>query len=100
MQREGCIYNLIPAVVPHVVKPPRYLSKHDPLLQPTGTTFGLHGKTRVLGANLGSNVRLPPPKSAAGIGREARKPDAKSFIKKGERCNTLMLTDSTCKWKE
>ncbi|CCI43503.1 unnamed protein product [Albugo candida] len=97
MQREECIYNLISAVVPQVVKPSRYLSKHDPLLQPTGTTFGLQGKTRVAGANLGSNARLPPPKSAAGIGRETRKPDAKSFIKKGERCNTLMLTDSAPK---
>lgn len=88
MQREECIYNLIPRPVASEHKAPRYQSRHDPLVQPTGSTFGTHGKTKLLGANLGEAKRAERPASAKGFGKLAPKSDPKIFIKKGERCAT------------
>ncbi|KAG2502548.1 hypothetical protein JM16_009521 [Phytophthora kernoviae] len=85
MQREECIYNLIPKVRVEPVKPERYRSKYDPNVQPTGTTFGVCGKTKLEGANLGSAQRYEKPASARGFGRLPAKPDPKGFIRKGER---------------
>lgn len=44
------IYNLVPRE--HIPEPkqPKYRSMHDPLTQPTGSTFGCHGTTRLPGA--------------------------------------------------
>lgn len=88
MQREECIYNLIPKTVVQPVKPERYKSTHDPSVQPTGTTFGTHGKTRLEGSNLGDAARLDKPASAKGFGRISQKPDPGAYTKKGERCST------------
>lgn len=88
MQREECIFNLIPRPVAPEKKAPRYQSKHDPMVQPTGSTFGIHGKTKLLGANLGDAKRVERPASAKGFGKLAPKPDPKGFTKKGERCST------------
>eukprot|EP00644_Phytophthora_capsici_P002918 jgi/Phyca11/129530/e_gw1.85.137.1 len=90
MQREECIYNLIPKVRVEPVKPERYRSKYDPNLQPTGTTFGVRGKTKLEGANLGSAQRMEKPASARGFGRLPAKPDPKSFIRKGERASSAV----------
>lgn len=90
MQREECIYNLIPRIVIEPEKPERYKSKHDPKTAPTGTTFGVHGKTRLEGANLGAKTTPDMPASARGFGRVTYKADPKTFTKKGERCTTIV----------
>lgn len=90
MQREECIYNLIPKVVVQPVKPERYRSKHDPKVEPTGSSFGAHGTTKLIGSNLGEVGRMEKPSSAKGFGRVAAKPDPKEFTKKGERCSTVV----------
>ncbi|KAK1942027.1 hypothetical protein P3T76_006349 [Phytophthora citrophthora] len=92
MQREECIYNLIPKVRVEPVKPERYRSKFDPNMQPTGTTFGVRGKTKLEGANLGSAQRMDKPASARGFGRLPAKPDPKSFIRKGERASSAIVS--------
>jgi hypothetical protein len=78
------IYNWIPKELVKPVKPPRYVSKHDPKLPPTGSTIGLHGTTKIPGAALGE-VLTGAAKSASGVfGPSASaKPDPKTFLKKG-----------------
>uniref|UniRef100_K3W8L4 Enkurin domain-containing protein n=1 Tax=Globisporangium ultimum (strain ATCC 200006 / CBS 805.95 / DAOM BR144) TaxID=431595 RepID=K3W8L4_GLOUD len=90
MQREECIFNLIPKVVMQPVKPERYRSKHDPKVEPTGSSFGVHGTTKLVGSNLGEVGRMEKPGSAKGFGRVPAKPDPKEFIKKGDRCSTTV----------
>ncbi|TMW59627.1 hypothetical protein Poli38472_004696 [Pythium oligandrum] len=90
MQREECIYNLIPKVVVAPAKPERYRSKHDPSVNPTGSTFGLHGKTRLIGSNVGDDTKVDRRAGAKTIGRSSDKPDPKGFTKKGERCSTTV----------
>ncbi|GMG17018.1 unnamed protein product [Phytophthora fragariaefolia] len=92
MQRDECIYNLIPKVHVDPAKPERYRSKFDPKVQPTGSTFGVHGKTKLAGANLGSAQKMEKPTSARGFGRLPAKPDPKSFIRKGERNPTDVVS--------
>ncbi|GMF26911.1 unnamed protein product [Phytophthora lilii] len=91
MQRDECIYNLIPKVHVEPVKPERYRSKFDPHVQPTGSTFGVRGKTKLEGANLGTAQKMEKPASARGFGRLPAKPDPKSFIRKGERSATAVV---------
>ncbi len=86
MQREECIYNLIPKVVVVPEKPKRYTSMHDPKKQPTASTFGLAGKTKLLGSNLGDEKPLSPPEAAKTFGTLNQKPDPKNFIKKQSLC--------------
>lgn len=90
MQREECIYNLIPRIVVQPVKPDRYRSKHDPSVAPTGSTFGFQGKTRLIGSNVGENTHVDRKAGAKGIGKISVKPDPKGYIKKGERCSTIV----------
>lgn len=90
MQREECIYNLIPKVVVHPAKPERYRSKHDPKVEPTGSTFGAHGTTKLIGSNLGAVGRMERGGSAKGFGRLPSKPEPKEFTRKGERCSTTV----------
>ncbi|KAF4031081.1 Calmodulin-binding [Phytophthora infestans] len=92
MQREECIYNLIPKVHVEPVKPERYRSKFDPNVQPTGTTFGVRGKTRLEGSNLGAAQKIEKPASARGFGRLPAKPDPKTFTRKGERSATAIVS--------
>ncbi|KAF0689760.1 Aste57867_18828 [Aphanomyces stellatus] len=86
MQREECIYNLIPKVVVVPEKPKRYTSTHDPNTQPTASTFGLHGKTKLLGANLGEEKPRTPPQATKTFGKLHVKPDPKAFTKKQSKC--------------
>ncbi|TYZ67294.1 hypothetical protein PybrP1_007597 [[Pythium] brassicae (nom. inval.)] len=81
MQREESIFNLIPKVVVAPAKSERYRSKHDPKVEPTGSSFGVHGTTKLIGSNLGS---------AKGFGRLPAKPEPKEFTRKGERCSTTV----------
>ncbi|KAF1784926.1 Enkurin domain [Phytophthora cactorum] len=74
------------------VKPERYRSKFDPTVQPTGTTFGVRGKTKLEGANLGTAQKIEKPASARGFGRLPAKPDPKSFTRKGERSATTVVS--------
>ncbi|DAZ96658.1 TPA: hypothetical protein N0F65_009221 [Lagenidium giganteum] len=90
MQRDECIYNLIPRVVIQPQKPERYRSKHDPEVAPTGSTFGVQGKTRLPGSNLGVITKPDKPASARGFGKVSVKPDPKQFMKKGERCTSAV----------
>ncbi|OWZ15951.1 hypothetical protein PHMEG_00010326 [Phytophthora megakarya] len=92
MPREECIYNLIPKVHVEPVKPERYRSRFDPKVQPTGTTFGVRGKTKLEGANLGAAQKMEKPASARGFGRLPAKPDPKSFTRKGERSATAVVS--------
>ncbi|ETV82285.1 hypothetical protein H257_04977 [Aphanomyces astaci] len=87
MQREECIYNLIPKVVVVPDKPTRYTSTHDPNSQPTASTFGLQGKTKLLGSNLGQEKPRTPPTAAKTFGKLPQKPDPKDFTKKHSKCN-------------
>ncbi|KDO23813.1 hypothetical protein SPRG_11244 [Saprolegnia parasitica CBS 223.65] len=86
MQREECIYNLIPKVVVAPEKPKRYHSTHDPQTQPTASTFGLHGKTKLLGSNLGPEKPKSPPEKAKTFGKLPEQPNPKDFIKKQSKC--------------
>lgn len=73
-----------PEVVPPP-KPPRYISKHDSRLPPTGSTFGIAGTTVVQGSNLGDMRGAPnpvPKKNAATLGRTFHKPDPRTYLKK------------------
>jgi hypothetical protein len=92
MQRDECIYNLIPKVRVEPVKPERYRSKFDPHVQPTGSTFGVRGKTKLEGANLGTAQRKEKPASARGFGRLPAKPDPNAFVRKGERSATAVVS--------
>jgi hypothetical protein len=74
------IYNWIPKKEEIVIKPPRYRSKHDPTLPPTGSTFGLHGTTKIAGAGLGESL---PKIEKSGKLIKSGKPDPKEFTKKG-----------------
>ncbi|KAJ0395085.1 hypothetical protein ATCC90586_001736 [Pythium insidiosum] len=88
--REECIFNLIPKVVVQPAKPERYRSKHDPTVDPTGSTFGLHGKTRLIGSNVGDDTTVARKAGSKTIGRVPEKPDPSRFTKKGERCSTTV----------
>lgn len=88
MQRDECIYNLIPRVVIAPMKPERYRSKHDPKTAPTGSTFCTKGSTRLPGSSLSHSAAAQKPSSARGFGRVQGKPDPKQFTKKGERCTS------------
>lgn len=90
MQREECIFNLIPKVVVASAKPERYRSKHDPKVEPTGSSFGVHGTTKLVGSNLGAAGRVERAGSAKGFGRLPAKPEPKEFIRKGDRCSTTV----------
>ncbi|KAH9068630.1 hypothetical protein Ae201684P_004332 [Aphanomyces euteiches] len=72
MQREECIYNLIPKVVVVPEKPKRYTSTYDPNTEPTASTFGLHGKTKLIGSNLGESKPRTPPQATKTSSRNAR----------------------------
>ncbi|KAL8000459.1 putative enkurin [Plasmopara halstedii] len=98
MQRDECIYNLIPKVHEEPEKPQRYRSKFDPHVQPTGSTFGLRGKTKLEGANLGCSEQMDKPASARGFGRLQSKPDPKAFIRKGERSSTAVVIKKPAKF--
>lgn len=98
MQRDECIYNLIPKVYEEPAKPQRYRSKYDPHVRPTGSTFGVHGKTKLEGANLGTVERIDKPTSARGFGRLPVKPDPKAFIRKGERSATAVVVQKPGKF--
>ena len=98
MQRDECIYNLIPKVIPQAQKPKRHVSKHDPKLKPTGSTFGFRGKATISGSNLGSNPkRIEAKKKAQSFGSVVQKPDPRKFMKKGSRCTSVV--DKTKKRK-
>ncbi len=86
MQREECIYNLIPQVIVIPEKPKRYTSTHNPNTQPTASTFGLHGKTKLLGSNLGEEKPKTPPQSSKTFGKLHEKPNPKDFVKKQSKC--------------
>ena len=73
-------------------RPPRYRSKHNPKLPPTGSTFVLPNSTKLPGANLGDDStsaimcrRARQP--AATMGRSSRdvRPDPHCFIRGGTR---------------
>lgn len=84
MQREECIYNLIPQVILDPVRAKIYHSTHDPQLKPTGSTFGLQGQSRIEGSNLGqNNGPVDAKKSAQSFGRIVQKPDPRNYTKKG-----------------
>ncbi|CAK4513323.1 unnamed protein product [Aphanomyces euteiches] len=86
MQREECIYNLIPKVVVVPEKPKRYTSTYDPNTEPTASTFGLHGKTKLIGSNLGESKPRTPPQATKTFGKLPEKPDPKDFTKKQSKC--------------
>ncbi|OQS02601.1 hypothetical protein THRCLA_21374 [Thraustotheca clavata] len=86
MQREECIYNLIPKVVVVPEKPKRYSSTHDPNTQPTASTFGLHGKTKLLGSNLGEEKPCSPPEQTKTFGKLHEAPNPKEYVKKQSKC--------------
>lgn len=52
----------------------------------------MRGKTKLDGANLGTAQRIEKPASARGFGRLPAKPDPKSFIRKGERSATAVVS--------
>lgn len=98
MQREECIYNLIPRVIPQVQKPNRHVSKHNPKLKPTGSTFGFQGKPLVEGSNLGAPKRIESKKKAQSFGAIVQKPDPRKFTKKGTRCGSVVSKKSQRKY--
>lgn len=83
MQGESIYSWVQPEAVPPP-KPPRYVSKHSGKLQPTATTFGVDGTTKLRGANLGStksttgSAKLP----SATFGKQSQKPKADTFLRK------------------
>uniref|UniRef100_A0A7S2Y1M7 Enkurin domain-containing protein n=1 Tax=Fibrocapsa japonica TaxID=94617 RepID=A0A7S2Y1M7_9STRA len=74
---EESIYRLVPQEYVEVKKPAMYRSKHDPRAPVTGSTFGTHGNTQLVGAGSmkkkGASTFGPP------LGKTA--PDPKSFTK-------------------
>lgn len=44
------IFNLVPIEIAEEARPPMYRSKHDPKTKISGSTFGIHGTTQLLGA--------------------------------------------------
>jgi len=79
-----CIYNLIPKIIPKTIKTKRYISKHNPELKPTGSTFGLQGKSNIEGSNLGEDrIKMDKKKNASSLGRILQKPNPKNYLKKG-----------------
>lgn len=86
------IYAWIPRPPEVVVKPPMYRSKHNPVVPPTGTTFGLLGSTRLPGTNLGGEteavreVMKQQPGKLFGTATKRMTPG--EFTRKGERCAT------------
>lgn len=86
MQREECIYNLIPRIIEKAEKPERYVSKHNPKVKPTGSTFGCKGKGRVEGSNLGKSSLIDKPKANKDFGKVNNAASPQRFMKKGTRC--------------
>jgi hypothetical protein len=82
------IYNWIPIPEIKEQRPPRYKSKHDPKLPPTGSTIGLQGTTKIPGAALGEHIS-GISKTASGVfgPSTTAKPDAKNFLKKNTGCS-------------
>lgn len=83
MQRDECIYNLIPRVIPDAQKRKMYVSKYDPKVKPTGSTFGCQGKTRMEGSNLGAPRRIEPKLKASSLGTVVSRPNPRDYTKKG-----------------
>lgn len=89
MNAGESIYNLIPQPVPPVIKPDRYLSKHDGKKPPTFSTFGLTGTSKPGYKNIqGAEAAVAEghhifKKEHATMGKEgnARKPS--EMLKKG-----------------
>ena len=95
MNREECIYNLIPKVIPEIIKPQRYTSKHDPKIKPTGSTFGCSGKSRLEGSNLGAeSAKMDRPSQTKSFGKVYQKPDPKSYVMKGSKCKSVVNKNS------
>eukprot|EP01006_Ploeotia_vitrea_P058040 TRINITY_DN68683_c0_g1_i1.p1 TRINITY_DN68683_c0_g1~~TRINITY_DN68683_c0_g1_i1.p1 ORF type:complete len:262 (-),score=-0.44 TRINITY_DN68683_c0_g1_i1:110-895(-) len=91
------IYNLVQKeyIIPE--KEPIHVSKHDPLAELTGSTFGCHGTTRLPGA--GSMVK----KAGANFGPrlDDRKPTGtKHYLKKKAAEEVISPNASTLKHKE
>jgi hypothetical protein len=82
---QESIYRWVqPEVVPPP-KPPRYVSKHDSRLPPTGSTYSIAGSTVDAGSNLGDMRGAPNPirkKASATLGRSFEKPNPNRFLKK------------------
>lgn len=93
MQREESIYNLIPRIIPVSERPAQYVSKHNPKIKPTGSTFGCRGSGRIEGSNLGKPTNVEKKKLARSFGNVTKKPDPKAFITKGERCKNPELQE-------
>ena len=75
------IYNLVPVEYVEPPKPAIYRSKHDPSTPVTGSTFGTHGTTQILGAGSlkkkASSLFGKPPRS--------QMPDPKNFLTKAKK---------------
>ena len=86
MEFEESIYNLIPKEAYVPPKAARHVSKHNPLCQPTASTFGLNTTSKPGQSNLSGDVNAPSghhthkaQSSTFGLPKGAAKPDASTF---------------------
>lgn len=79
------IFNLVPVEVPEPPKPPMYRSKYDPKTPVSGSTFGIHGTTQLLGAG---SVKK---QSTATFGKplNSQLPDPSTYLKRGDKCSKV-----------
>jgi len=78
---DESIYNLVPHEYVEPPKPKMYRSKHDPKTPVTGSTFGIHGTTQLLGAG------AIKKKETATFGKplNSQVADPNQFLKGGEK---------------
>jgi len=79
------LFNLVPIEVPESERPPMYRSKHDPKTKITGSTFGTHGTTQLLGVG----AVKKQPSATFGKPLNASMPDPNRYLKGGEKCKVV-----------
>ena len=90
MEFEESIYNLIPKEAYVPPKPQRHMSKHNPLTNPTSSTFCLNTTSKPKISNIVGNDAAPTGSHTSkgnsntfGLPKGTAKPDASTFRLKG-----------------
>jgi hypothetical protein len=66
MDHGESIYKLIPPTIPARVKPPKHVSKHDPKVPPTASTFNTKGSTVGAVSNVAGDATTKPVPDKSG----------------------------------
>jgi len=90
-EEQQCIFNLIPQPEKTVRKERMYRSRHNPKAAVIGSTFGVHGTTRLVGAGQSNTRQITRKPKTGGMGKPLGmcKPDPSNFLRGGKSKTAL-----------